>query len=253
MTLVVDVLLDIFLIYGLAGVPKFGAVGSAYSTVAVELVAPVWCIAESCRGNSVRPDLTGFRWSSPVVTRDLFRIALPMLGSSVAWGLGFSMHSLIMWHYGSDATAAASIVSAAQELITCVCKGVSACAGIMVGKLPGQNLFERAKEYGKRFSHIAFSVCGIHMLLLCILAPVITEFFILLETSKHYLVIMLIFSAFYVFAYSINTVIVCGVFPAGGDSRYDAISVFFASWCFALPLALAGPFLFKCRFSSCIS
>ena len=56
---------------------------------------------------------------------------------------------------------------------------------------------------------------------------------------------MLVFSAFYVFAYSINTVVVCGVFPAGGDSRYDALSVFFASWCFALPLALAGTFLFK--------
>ncbi len=244
-TLAVDVLLDIFLIYGLAGVPKFGAVGSAYSTVAVELIAFVWCLAESCRGNSVRPDMAGFQWSSAEVIKDLFKIALPMLGSSLAWGLGFSMHSLIMGHYGSDATAAASIASVAQELITCVCKGVSAGAGIMVGKLLGQNLFEQAKEYGKRFSHIAFWVGGIHMVLLCILAPVITEFFILSETSKHYLVIMLVFSAFYVFAYSINTVVVCGVFPAGGDSRYDALSVFFASWCFALPLALAGTFLFK--------
>ena len=51
---------------------------------------------------------------------------------------------------------------------------------------------------------------------------------------------MLLFSGVYVFAYSINTIVVCGVFPAGGDSRYDAISVFFASWCFALPLALLG-------------
>lgn len=50
--------------------------------------------------------------------------------------------------------------------------------------------------------------------------------------------------ALYVFAYSINTVTVCGIFPAGGDAKYDAISVFFASWCFALPLALLGTFVF---------
>ncbi len=168
-----------------------------------------------------------------------------MLGSSLAWGLGFSMHSLIMGHYGSDATAAASIAAIAQELITCVCKGVAAGAGIMVGKLLGQKLFDRIREYGKRFAHISFWVGGIHMVLLLLLAPLITRFFVLSGPAKHYLVIMLIFSAFYVVAYSINTVIVCGVFPAGGDSRYDAISVFFASWGFALPLALAGAFLFK--------
>lgn len=243
-TLITDVVLDFFLIYGIAGIPKLGANGSAYSTVAVELVALIWCIAESHRGESLRPDLQGFQWFSVDVTKDLFKIALPMLGSSLAWGLGFSMHSLIMGHLGSDATAAASIASIAQELITCVCKGISAGAGIMVGKLLGQNLFDKAREYGKKFSHISLWTGGIHMALLGILGPIVSEFFVLSKTAKQYLIFMLIFSAFYVFAYSINTVIVCGVFPAGGDARYDAISVFFASWCFSLPLALLGTFVF---------
>ena len=244
-TLITDVVLDFFLIYGIAGVPKLGANGSAYSTVAVELVALIWCIAQSHRGESIRPDMQGFRWFSADVTKDLFKIALPMLGSSLAWGFGFSMHSLIMGHLGSDATAAASIASVAQELITCICKGISAGAGIMLGKLLGQRLFDKAREYGRKFCHISFWTGGIHMALLCILGPVVTEFFTLSETAKHYLVIMLIFSAFYVFAYSVNTVIVCGIFPAGGDARYDAVSVFFATWCFALPLALLGTFVFN--------
>lgn len=143
-TLITDVVLDFFLIYGIAGVPKLGANGSAYSTVAVELVALIWCIAQSHRGESIRPDMQGFRWFSADVTKDLFKIALPMLGSSLAWGFGFSMHSLIMGHLGSDATAAASIASVAQELITCICKGISAGAGIMLGKLLGQRLFDNA-------------------------------------------------------------------------------------------------------------
>ena len=243
-TLITDVVLDFFLIYGFAGVPKLGANGSAYSTVVVELVALIWCIAESHRGESIRPDLQGFQWFSIDITKDLFKIALPLLGSSLAWGFGFSMHSLIMGHLGSDATAAASIASVAQELITCVCKGISVGAGIMVGKLLGQNLFDKAKEYGKKFCHISIWAGIVHMALLCILGPIVAEFFVLSETAKHYLVIMLVFSAFYVFAYSINTVIVCGIFPAGGDAGYDALSVFFASWCFALPLALLGTFVF---------
>ena len=243
-TLITDMVLDLFLIYGLAGVPMLGANGSAYSTVAVELVALVWCVIESHRGESIHPDLAGFKWFSGAITKDVFKISLPMLGSSMAWGVGFSMHSMIMGHLGSDATAAASIASIAQELITCVCKGVSAGAGIMIGKLLGQNLFDKAKEFGKQFSKISIWVGGIHMVLLFVLTPFIVAFFVLSDTARQYLIWMLFFSGLYVFAYSINTIVVCGVFPAGGDSRYDALSVLFASWCFALPLALLGTFVF---------
>lgn len=232
------------MIYGIAGVPKFGANGSAYSTVVVEFIALIWCIAESNGEKSIRPDLQGMKWFSAVLTKDLLRISLPMLGSALVWGLGFSMHSLIMGHLGSDATAAASITSVVQEIITCVCKGISAGAGIMIGKLLGQNLFDQAKEYGRKFCHISFGAGGIHMALLFIIGPVIAELFVLTETAKQYLIIMLIFTAVYVFAYSINTIIVCGIFLAGGDAKYDAISVLLASWCFSLLLALLGTFVF---------
>lgn len=204
-TLITDVVLDIFLIYGIGDKPGLGANGSAYSTVVVELIAIIWCIVESHRGESIRPDIKGFKWRSAEVTKDLLKISLLMLGGSLAWGLGFSLHSLIMGHLGSDATAAASITSVAQELITCICKGISAGAGIMVGKLLGKNMFDKAKEYGRKFCHISFAVGGFHIALLGILAPIMSKFFVLTDTARHYLIIMLIFSAFYVFAYSIVT------------------------------------------------
>lgn len=243
-TLFTDVFVDLFLIYGLAGLPKLGANGSAYSTIAVEAIALIWCIIISHRKGNIHADMKGFLWFSKDIFKDLFKIALPMLASSLAWGVGFSLHSLIMGHLGSDATAAASIASVAQELITCICKGVAAGAGIMIGKLLGQGLLDKAKEYGKRFCIISFAVGGINVALLAIIGPIVTIFFVLTERARTYLIWMLLFSAAYVFAYSINTIIVCGIFPAGGDSRYDAVSVLIASWCFALPLALLGTFAF---------
>lgn len=244
-TLIADMALDFFLIYGKAGIPKLGANGSAYSTVAVEFLALVWVVAVSFRDSAVHPGRADFRWASREISKDLLSLSLPMLGSALAWGLGFSMHSFLMGHMGSDATAAASIANIAQELVTCICKGISAGTGIMMGKLLGQSLFDKAREYAREFCHISFAVGGIHMLLLCLLAPVVTRFFVLTEAARYNLVIMLLFSGSYVFAYSVNTIIVCGIFPAGGDARYDAVSVFFASWCFALPMAALGLFLFR--------
>lgn len=183
-TLITDVVLDMFLIYGLAGVPRLGAVGSAYSTVFVELIGLIWCVAISCRKDSIRPDWQGIKWFSPAVTKDFVKLALPMLGSSLAWGLGFSMHSLIMGHPGSDATAAASITSVVQEIVTCVCKGISAGAGIIIGKLLGRSLFDKAKIYGRKLCHISFWAGGIHMALLCVLGPVLAYCFVLTETAR---------------------------------------------------------------------
>lgn len=239
--LVTDMVLDYFLIYG---GPRLGPDGSAYSTVGVEAVALVWCIAESYRPGASRPDWEGMRWRSPEVNRDIWNLAVPMLGSGLAWGISISMHSFLMGHFGSDATAAASISNTALELVTCVCKGISAGSGIMIGKLLGQDLFEKAKEYGRRFWSISVWTGFIHMALLALLAPLAVRFFVLTDTARHYLVLMLGFTALYVFAYSLNTIMVCGVFPAGGDAKYDAVSVFFATWCFAIPLAVLGAFVF---------
>lgn len=244
-SLIADVVLDIFLIYGIGSFGGFGADGSAYSTVGVELVALIWVIAESYKGDSIRPTAKSLKWRSKDITKDIIKISAPMLASGLAWGMSITIHSVIMGHLGSDATAASSITSVALEIVTCICKGISTGAGIMIGKLLGQNLFDKAKEYGRKFSHISFVVGGIHSVLMLILIPVVTSFFILTETAKEYLIYMLIFNALYVFAYSINTIVVCGVFPAGGDSKYDATSVILATWCFALPLALLGTFLFN--------
>ena len=243
-TLVADVILDIFLIYGLMGLPKLGTNGSAYTTVIVELIALIWVIAESYRGNSLRPDRQGFLWFSPAVTKDLLKISAPLLAGTLAWGLRMSMHALIMGHMGSDATAASSITSLVQELVTCVGKGVGAGSGIMVGKLLGQDLFDKAKAYGRQFWIISLWIGLLHMMTLYILGPIVAEYFILTQTAKEYLLFMLAFAGLYVFADSLNTIFTCGVFPAGGDARYDAISVLIATWCLSIPLALLGTFVF---------
>lgn len=244
-TLITDVVLDYFLIYGNGPFPALGADGSAYSTIGVEAVALIWVIIESRHPDCVRPDFAGFRWFSKPILKDLLKISLPMLASALAWGIGYSAHSLLMGHMGSDATAAASIASLMLELVTCVCKGLSAGAGIMIGKLLGDSRFDKARAYGRAFWGVSFW-CGIlNMALMGVAGPIILRFFVLTETARGYLIYMLAFTAIYAFAYSFNTIVTCGVFPAGGDAIYDSISVMISMWCFALPLAFLGLFVFK--------
>ena len=42
-----------------------------------------------------------------------------------------------------------------------------------------------------------------------------------------------------------KTIFTCGLFPAGGDAMYDAVSVGVATWLIAIPLSLFGLFVWN--------
>ena len=244
-TVVVDMTADYFLIYGAGKLPALGANGSAYSTIAVEVIALCWCVAASYQKGRIHPNSRSLRFFSLRLEKDMLRIAFPMLASSLSWGLSIVAHSVIIGHMGTDATAAYSVTNVATSLIQCLSQGFANGAGVMLGTLLGQNLFEKAKEYGKRFWIIAL-LCGFaNATLLCIIGPLIYHFYVLEPAAKHYLIQMLAYNVLYMFAYSFNAIFTCGVFPAGGDAKYDAVSVLIATWCLALPISALGCFVFR--------
>jgi Na+-driven multidrug efflux pump len=42
---------------------------------------------------------------------------------------------------------------------------------------------------------------------------------------------------------AVNTVVINGIFTAGGDTLYDMYSLAICMWCLAIPLAAAGTFM----------
>ncbi len=242
-TVIVDVVADIFLVYSWGNWEGLGANGTAWSTIAVEAVALIWCIIWSLGAKNARLELGDLIRFSKEFEQDLWKLAPSMLVSSLSWGLSISAHSLIMGHLGTDATAAYSVTIVALQLIQCLGHGIGSGAGIMIGGLLGSNQLDKAKKYGKRFWRVSTVTGIINVGLIAVVGPLVYFFYVLEPMAKEYLVGMLIFTALYLFAFSYNTIITCGVFPAGGDSRYDAISVFFATWCFSIPLALLGCFV----------
>lgn len=244
-TVIVDMGLDFFLIYGFGKIPSLGADGSAYSTIVVEVIAFIWVLIASFEKEKIHPNFSSLFTISGVLEKDMIKIALPMLASALAWGLSMSAHSSIMGHLGIDATAAFSVVNVAISLIQCFSQGIAHGISIMIGGVLGRNDLEKAKEYGK-YSWILATIMGvIDALLVLVVGPLVYYFYVLEPLAKQYLVKMLAYNMLYMFAFSYNDMFTVGVFPAGGDSRYDAESVFIATWCLALPLAAIGAFVLK--------
>ena len=243
-TVVVAMTADFFLIYGVGSWKGLGANGSAYSTIVVEAVALAICVVESLQKDHVHPDGESMRFFSKEFEQDIWKVIPGMLASSLSWGLSMTMHQFILGHMGTDATAAASVTGVAMQLIQCVSMGLASGGGIILGKMLGRNDFAMAKAYGKRFFRVSFINGLINAGLLLIVGPLVYFFYVLEPQAKAYLIRMLAFNVLYMFAFAYNTIYTVGVFPAGGDSRYDAISVIIATWCFAIPLSLLGCFVF---------
>ena len=245
LTVSVDMIADYFLIYGKGGIPAFGANGSAYSTIVVEVLSLIIVLVWAKRKDTICLNAASLTYFSRDFEMDYWKVFPANLASALSWGLSISVHNVIMGRLGSDATAAASVTNVAQQLIACVTWGIAGGSGIMTGELLGAGKLEKARLYGDRFYQVSFFSGALNVILIIITGPLVYMFYNLTPMAKGYLVWMLVFSCFYMFAFAYNTIFTCGVFPAGGDAKYDAVSVFFATWCFAIPASLICCFLLK--------
>ena len=74
---------------------------------------------------------------------------VPLLINNLAWGIGFSMYSVIMGHLGTDAVAANGIANISKNLVVCFCLGLGNAGSIIVGNRLGADRLQEAKEVGE--------------------------------------------------------------------------------------------------------
>ncbi len=245
MTAVVDVIVDIFLVYGLWGVPRLGANGTAISTVAVCLVEFAGVVLYSHRKGRLHPKMQNLLFYAKTLERDFWRISLPVLAGNLVWGLGFSMSAAIMGHMGADAAAANSIAALLRNLFTCFIRGMGTGAGILIGNSLGSGNMAAAKVQGSRLFKASL-VCGIFSgALFAGFSPLLSQFFILNATARLYLNQMVPIVSVYLVAQSVNVTVICGVFAAGGDTKFDAMITAITMWLVSLPLGFLGAFVFE--------
>ncbi len=244
-TLLLNILLNAVFIFGLFGAPKLGARGVALATSlsrAAELAA---CVVVSVRSENVhlRP-LAMFRKSGTLM-HDFLHISLPALLNDLSWSLAFSTYSIIMGHISSDVVAANSIVVVVRNFGYIMCFGIANAATIYLGKEIGANQLDEAQKDATRTMHLTIAAGAIGGLLVLASSPFVLHFASLSETALGYLRVMLLINTYYIMGGAVNTSLICGVFRAGGDTRFGMICDTVDMWCYAVPLGFISAFALK--------
>lgn len=243
-TVVLNIVLNAILIFGLFGAPAMGVEGAATATLIARIVELAWCIIVSFKASYIHPKFIRLFVHIPVLTKDFIIILWPLLGASMLWGVGFTSYSAFMGHLGTDAAAANSVSAVIRDLVCCFANGISAGGGILVGNELGAGKLDRGKEAGDRLlviSFVAGFACTVIMLLL---TPLSLRFVKLTAEAAVLLKGMMIIMAFYMIGRTANTIIINGIFAAGGDTLFDMYSLPVCMWGIAIPLAALGTFVF---------
>ncbi len=245
----IAVLTNIFLnavfIYGLFGFRALEAEGAALATLISRIIELIISVGVSFRKGYTRPKLSGLFRRNPVLSRDYYKCMFPILGASLLWGIGFTSYTSFMGHMGTDAAGANSVASVVRDLICCMCNGLASGGGIMVGNELGAGDLEKGKLYGIRCTKLAF-ICGVvSCLLMFALTPAVLSFVKLTDGARKLLLQMMVIMAFYMIGRAVNTIVINGIFAAGGDTMFDLYSLIVCMWGLAVPLAALGTFLFK--------
>lgn len=243
--LLLNIFLNAVFIFGLFGAPKMEVKGVALATTISRIIETILCLIIGFRIKELRLRINCLFRKNIVLLRDFFRYTLPALGNECVWGIGWSMYAVILGHLGEDIVAANSVVNILRNLGTVLCFGMSYGGAILIGKYMGSNQLDLAKRNASRLTKITVvsGILGAIFMIAC--QPLLYKFADLSETASSYMNYILIISSLSVIGAAINTVLICGVFRAGGDAKFGFIMDIIAMWGVSVPLGLISAFVLK--------
>lgn len=240
---ILNIALNAVFIFGLSGFPKMGIKGAALATVLATVVQFLWSVGYVlCRIRAVKFSL---RSCEKKLFGRFWQKTVPLLINNLAWGIGFSMYSVIMGHLGTDAVAANGIANISKNLVVCFCLGLGNAGSIIVGNRLGADRLQEAKEVGETLTKTAIIAGIVSGLVLIVLSPFITKMVDLTPTARGYLQKMLLICSYYIAGKSVNCMTIGGIFAAGGDSKFGMLCDSVTLWCIIVPLGCICAFILK--------
>lgn len=245
-SVLLNILFNTLLIFGLAGFPRMGIVGAALATVLARTAELALVIYENTRREEVCIRLRLMKEKNEGMRKDFVYYTTPVMLNELVWGGGVTMFSVILGHMGSDAVAANSIANIAKNIIACACLGLSSGAGILIGNELGAGRLERAKRYGGKLCRTSFVMGVLSGILILLCRPLILKFAVNLSPQAYsYLKAMLVMCSYYLIGKAISSVMIGGIFCAGGDTRFGLYCDGVNMWAVVVPLGALAAFVFQ--------
>jgi len=245
-SLIINIVLNSILIFGLFGLPKLGVVGAAYATLTARISEFVIVLLYSKFYNKeVKFHVRDFFITDKLLMKDFIRYALPVVINELMWGLGTSANTAIIGHLGKAAVAGNAVAQVTRQLATVVTFGLANATAITVGKAIGEGKQHLARGYARKFMHISIVLGVLGAGLILLVSPIARANLSLTDTASSYLKFMMFVMSYFTIGQAFNTTMIVGIFRAGGDTVFGLILDVTTMWCCSILLGFLAAFVWN--------
>ncbi|GAB2990069.1 MATE family efflux transporter [Psychrosphaera aestuarii] len=250
-SIVLNVVLNYWLINGGLGIPPLGVAGAAWATTISRLFQLIILISFLQTQKHILYISTSdfeFLKYRPNWSR-LLKLVLPMMLSFGIWSLGSFTYQLIFGRIGTTELAVISMLLPVEGIFLSIFFGIASACSIVVGQHLGANRLEEAWTMAKMFSGLgpAVALClGVLLIIFndAVLSPYqgVSEQTINLAKSIFYVIGGLAWLKV------INMTLAMGILRAGGDNRFCLITDTLCMWLISIPLVWLAAFYWQLAF-----
>ena len=241
----VNIFFNWMFIFGHLGAPRMEIAGAALGT----LIARLFELCFICGHFFFRDRKIAYRFRNILMkcgslTREYFRVCIPVLISDGLLALGNNAVAMVMGHIGETFVAANSVTTIVQQLSSVLTQGIAHASCIITGHTMGEGKMEKAQKQGYTFLGLGFVLgCFAALVILLVRGPIINYYQVSAETRAIAWQLMDAISFIVIFQ-AMNSVLTKGVLRAGGDTRFLMAGDILFLWVASIPLGILAGFVF---------
>jgi len=233
----VNITLNAFLIFGLAGVPAMGVPGVAVATLISHflrmLAMLTYIIFLEKRVNFSLKKMLNIR---KVIIRDFFKYATPVIGNEFFWGFGTTIHMAIIGAISSEAQSAYIVSNTMEAIAGISMMGFSTAASITIGKaIGGGQSRGMIARYARTFLGLGIIAAVFTISAVFMFRNSLINLFGLRGETQEYAAGLFVVVTIVLLVKTCNCIIVVGIFRGGGDTKTGMIIDMSAMYFISIP------------------
>ena len=239
-----NVFLNWILIFGKFGAPAMGIRGAALATVISRMLEVAAVLIYMNRSKLFKPEYKLIFSPGKAITKDFFKIAMPVALNELLWSVGTSLLSIIMGHMPNSIAvlSAYTICGNIEKLLSVAIMAVGNASAIITGTEIGKGNQKTVQGKAVALNLLAFIVGLAASLLVLIVRQFVAVKFLfpamgLGEEAQGIAMFMLAAMVFIQPFRSLNMANIVGVFRGGGDVFFAFIADVVPLWVLSIPAA----------------
>lgn len=169
----------------------------------------------------------------------------PLLISEFLWSLGQNINSAVFGHIGTDSLAAYMLTAPIQGLFVGALSGLSAAAGVLIGKYLGKGEFEQAYHDAKKLLWMGLVGSMLLSVVLVLMSGYYVSHYqvtpIVKEMAKYLLTVFALYAPVKV----LNMILGGGIIRSGGDTKSIMVIDIIGTWLVGIPLCFVTAYGLK--------